>query len=116
MVKKYKQGDIIYLDFGPQVGHEQKGMRPALVVSCNDYNHLKNMVVAVPITSTERRDIFCCQLTEETKTQGYVLCDQIKAIDIKTRKTKYLESVSDDTLNLVLSIIKSIFSLQDSLI
>jgi len=114
MVNKYKQGDIIYLDFGPQTGHEQKGERPALIISCNDFNKLRNMVVAAPITSTAQKGIFSFKLNNDTKTKGFVLCDQLKTLDITTRKIRYVESVGEDTINLALSIVRTIFSLQNS--
>ena len=113
MVKEFKQGDIIYLDFGPQIGHEQKGKRPAVVISCDDYNFVKkNMIIAAPITSKEQKSIFCYELSDKSKTQGYVLCDQLKAIDTSARKIKHFESLDQDSINTILSIIRSIFSLQ----
>ena len=52
MVKKYipKQGDIIFINFNPTKGHEQKGQRPAIVVSTNIFNTYTNMAMVCPIT------------------------------------------------------------------
>lgn len=49
-----KQGDIVFLDFNPQAGHEQKGTRPALVVSNNVYNNFTRIAIVCPITNTDR--------------------------------------------------------------
>ena len=56
MVGKYipKQKDIVFLDFNPTIGHEQKGYRPALIVSNNVFNKNTKMVIVCPITSNEK--------------------------------------------------------------
>ena len=115
MVKKFKQGDIIYVDFDPQAGHEQKGKRPAVVVSCNDYNHLSNLVLAAPITHTKSENIFRVEIKKTKQIDGYIMCDHIKAIDCNARRAKFCESLDNDTLNLTLSIIRTIISPQSSL-
>ena len=55
MVTVFEQGDIVYLDFDPQAGHEQKGRRPALVVSNNLFNRVSSLTMVCPITHTDRR-------------------------------------------------------------
>ena len=52
MLYKPKQGDIIFLDFNPQIGHEQKGRHPALVVSNEQFNIRTNLVMVCPITNS----------------------------------------------------------------
>lgn len=113
MVKKFKQGDIININFNHQSGREQKGSRPALVISCNDYNQLSNMVIIAPITSKKRDNIFHFELVGNKKVKGYVMCDQIKMIDPIARKAKYIDQIDFEQLLLALSITKSIISLQD---
>lgn len=54
MVKVFEQGDIVYLDFDPQAGHEQKGRRPALVISNNLFNRVSSLTMVCPITHTDR--------------------------------------------------------------
>lgn len=115
MVKKYKQGDIIYVNFNPQAGHEQKGFRPAVIVSSDDYNYLSNLVLAAPITHTYSENIFRVEIKNNKKIDGYIMCDQIKMIDVVARKAKYCDKLSRDSLNLVLSIIRSIISPQNSI-
>lgn len=115
MVKKFKQGDIIYVDFTPQAGHEQKGNRPAVVVSCDDYNHLSNLVLAAPITHTRSENIFRVEIKGNRDVDGYIMCDQIRSIDCNARKAKLYSKLDDDTLRLTLSIIRTIISPQSSL-
>lgn len=98
MVDKFKQGDIIYVSFNPQVGHEQKGLRPAVVVSSNDYNYLNNLILVAPITHTKIDNIFRVEITNNKKIDGYIMCDQIKMIDAKARKAKYCDKLSSDSL------------------
>ncbi len=49
-----KQGDIIAITFDPQSGHEQKGRRPALVVSKDLFNSSTGLAIVCPLTNTER--------------------------------------------------------------
>ena len=55
MVKTFEQGDIIYLNFNPQAGHEQKGKRPAVVVSNNIFNRFSKLLLVCPITNTNKK-------------------------------------------------------------
>ena len=52
MVTIFEQGDIVYLDFDPQAGHEQKDRRPALVISNNLFNRVSSLTMVCPITHT----------------------------------------------------------------
>lgn len=54
MVTVFEQGDIVYLDFDPQAGHEQRGRRPALVVSNNLFNRVSSLTMVCPITHTDK--------------------------------------------------------------
>ena len=56
MVKRYipEQGDVIYLNFNPTIGHEQKGKRPAIVLSKKVFNLYTNMILVCPIASNEK--------------------------------------------------------------
>ena len=92
---KPKQGDIIKLSLDPTKGHEQAGYRPVLVVNNASFSQASNMIVVCPITSTDRKNPLHVQL-EGLTTRGFVMCDQIKAIDINARSYKIVESVTDD--------------------
>jgi mRNA interferase MazF len=104
-----KQGDIIKLDFSPQLGHEQAGYRPALVVS-NDIPELASgMIVLCPITHTYSGNHLHIALENGLRTNGYVMCDQLKAIDLSVRPFNYIETVSDDFLWEICDTIKGMF-------
>ncbi|AOR24594.1 type II toxin-antitoxin system PemK/MazF family toxin [Clostridium taeniosporum] len=100
-----KQGDIIFLTFDPQVGHEQRGRRLALVVSNNTFNSFTSIAVVCPITNTNRYIPIHVPLDERTKTTGVVMCDQVKSLDIKMRNAEFVERVPQDILAEVIDII-----------
>lgn len=50
-----EQGDIVYLEFDPQAGHEQKGKRPALIVSNNTFNQFTNRAIVCPLSKTKKK-------------------------------------------------------------
>jgi len=92
-----KQGDIIKLDFDPTKGHEQAGYRPALVVSNVSFSRASNMYLVCPITNTDRDNPLHVQL-DGLITTGFVMCDQIRAIDTQARNYKIVETVDNDIL------------------
>ena len=102
-----KQGSIILVDFDPQAGHEQKGKRPALVISNDLFNRYSEMAIVCPITNTDKNHPLYVKLNKETKTKGVILCDQIKTMDIKFRNFKYLENISEKELGEVIDIVYS---------
>lgn len=100
------QGDIVYLDFDPQSGHEQAGRRPALVVSKDIFNRFtKKAAIVCPITNTNRGLPFHIKLDERTKTTGVVLCDQVKSLDISARNISFREKVPQDILEEVVDVL-----------
>ena len=93
-----KQGDIIWLDFDPQAGHEQKGRRPALVISNEAFNTFSSLAIVCPITNTNKAHPFHVKLDKRTKTTGVVLSDQSRTLDIKARNYEFIEKIPDDIL------------------
>lgn len=91
MVKIFEQGDIVYLDFDPQSGHEQKGRRPALVVSNNLFNRVSSLTMVCPITHTDRSHPFHVRLEGTEKIDGFVMCDQARMLDLASRKASFVE-------------------------
>ncbi|MHB8126084.1 MAG: type II toxin-antitoxin system PemK/MazF family toxin [Desulfitobacteriaceae bacterium] len=87
-----EQGDIIILEFDPQAGHEQKGRRPAIVVSNNTFNNFTKMAMVCPITNTKRGFPLHVVLNGSTTT-GVVMCEQVKALDISARNATFKEKV-----------------------
>lgn len=100
MVKKYipKQGDIIFIDFNPTVGHEQKGKRPAIVVSINVFNDHTGMIMVCPITSNIKDFPTHYTLEDTKKIKGAVLCEHIRSVDFLSRNVRFIEKASENDL------------------
>ncbi|ABA24466.1 transcriptional modulator of MazE/toxin, MazF [Trichormus variabilis ATCC 29413] len=81
-----------------QQGREQTGYRPVLVISPIKYNQMASLVLACPITTNPKGLKFEVPLIEGMKTKGVVLADQIKTLDWKARKVKFVESVTEDLI------------------
>jgi len=92
-----KQGDIIKLNLNPTKGHEQAGYRPVLVISNASFSRASNMLMVCPITNTNRNSPLHVELSE-LQTTGFVMCDQVRIVDIRARGYNMVESVSEDTL------------------
>ncbi|MGA1940733.1 type II toxin-antitoxin system PemK/MazF family toxin [Arcobacter sp. YIC-310] len=109
MVENYipKKGDLVILTFDPQAGHEQKGRRPALIISNEAFNKALGLAIACPITNTNRNFPFHVKVKSE-KLTGFIMTEQIKSIDFNARKVKFVERVDEEALNKVLGITKSI--------
>jgi mRNA interferase MazF len=108
-----KQGQIIWLDFDPQIGHEQKGRRPALVVSNGSFNKFSNLAIVCPITNTDKNHPFHIKLDQRTKTTGVVLCDQTRTLDIKARNYSHIEELPEDLLFDVIDIISGFVEMEN---
>ena len=98
MVKKYipEQGDIVYLNLEPTKGHEQSGIRPAVVISNNVFNKNTKMAIVCPITSNDKEFPTHYKLEDTTKIHGSVLCEHIRSIDYEFRKLKFIEKLSNN--------------------
>lgn len=100
-----EQGDIITLDFDPQAGHEQKGHRPALVVSNATFNRRTKIAIVCPITNTERGFPLHILLDERTLAKGVVMCEQVKSLDITARNAVFREKAPADIIEEILDVI-----------
>lgn len=102
-----KQGQIIRINFSPQSGHEQRGTRPALVVSNDFFNEKTNMTIVCPITNTDNKFPLHVPLDERTATTGVVLCEHIRSMDIQARGYTVIEELPADLLKKVLEIVQA---------
>ena len=91
-------GDILWVDFGAPEGHEQAGRRPALVVSGSDYNAGSSLVVVCPISRSDKPWPFKVRIAEGSAIQGWVLVDQVRAIDQRLRVVRAGGRVAPSTL------------------
>lgn len=102
------QGDIVFLNFNPQSGHEQAGHRPALIVSSSVFYQYTKLAIVCPITNTNKPFPLHIPLVG-TKTTGYILTEHIKCLDIYAREAQYVETLGQTTLDDVLDIINGFF-------
>ncbi len=100
-----QQGDFVVVNLDPQSGHEQKGRRPVLVVSKTLFNRRTGMAMLCPITSTARGFPFHVAVLATSNVTGYIMVEQIKSVNVASRKTKYLGKASQALLNEVLGIL-----------
>jgi mRNA interferase MazF len=103
-----KRGDIIWLSFDPQAGHEQAGTRPALVLSPYAYNAKLGLALVCPITSKEKGYSFEIPIPDGLPLNGVVLSDHIKSIDWRARKAKFICEALNDLTEEVLETIQTL--------
>ena len=85
-----KRGDVVWITFNPQAGHEQAGHRPALVISPEAYNRKVGLALLCPVTSQVKGYPFEARIPEGLKVAGAVLSDQVKSLDWRARKASFL--------------------------
>jgi len=103
------RGDIVWLNFTPQAGHEQRGKRPALILSPKIYNEKTSLCIALPITSKIKGYPFEITLPKNLPVEGVILSDQVKSLDFSVRDisfickvpTSIVESVQKNVVALV---------------
>ena len=92
------RGDLVWLQFNPQAGHEQAGHRPAVVISPSAYNRRVGLAVCCPVTSRVRGYPFEVLLPQGLGIEGAILSDQLKSLDWRVRKARRIGSVPADVL------------------
>lgn len=103
VAKRYlpERGDIVWLNFNPIRGHEQGGKRPALVISPRIYNKKTSLAVICPVTSRIKGYDFEVAFAGTLKIQGVVLSDQVRSLDWRARRAKYIEHAPDTVVSQV---------------
>ena len=84
------RGDLVWLAFDPQAGHEQSGRRPALVVSPKLYNSKTNLAIVCPVTSRRKGYPFGVPLPSGLAVRGFVLADQVRSLDWRARRAEFI--------------------------
>src|SRR5215216_3417579 len=100
-----QKGDFITLSFDPQSGHEQKGRRPALVISNHLFNKHTGLAIVCPVTNTDRKIPFHLPVPQSSSLTGFVMVDQVKSVDYMARKAKFIGKASDELLEDVLDVL-----------
>jgi len=107
-----QRGDIVWLDFNPQAGHEQAGRRPALVISPAAYNEKTGLALLCPITSKAKGYPFEVLLPARLKVSGVVLIDHVKNLDWGARRAEFIAKLPgaelSQVINKLLALVKGI--------
>jgi mRNA-degrading endonuclease toxin of MazEF toxin-antitoxin module len=108
-----ERGDVYLVSLDPAAGHEQQGKRPVLVISPGKFNRLTGVPIVLPITSGgsfARTAGFAVSLMGAgTKTTGVVRCDQPRALDLRARAARKLETVPEHIIDEVVSKVIPLF-------
>ena len=96
-------GDLVWLNFDPQAGHEQAGRRPALVLSPKPYDQKSGLALVCPVTSQMKEYPFEVLVPVGCGVRGVILADHVKSLDWKARQAGKIGRVSPPTLNEVLA-------------
>ena len=95
------RGDVVYLNFDPSKGHEQKGHRPAFVLSPRTYNKRSFLALFMPITRQKKGYPFEVYLPDGLAVEGVILVDQIKCLDWKARQVQFVGSLPQEVIEQV---------------
>jgi mRNA interferase MazF len=83
-----RRGDVVWIHFSPQAGHEQAGHRPAVVLSPESYNRKVGLALFCPITSQVKGYAFEVEIPPGLDVSGVVLSDQVKNLDWRARDVR----------------------------
>lgn len=100
-----RKGDIVALSFDPQAGHEQRGRRPALIVSNSLFNRHTGMAIAIPLTSTDRGYPFHVPVGDGLPVTGFAMVEQVRSTDFRARRAKRIGRAPEALLNEVLAVL-----------
>lgn len=99
------KGDFVALTSDPQSGHEQRGRRPALVISNDLFNKHTGLCIACPVTGTRRDYPFHVPIPDGHEVSGVVMVEQVKSIDFRARDVKRIGTAPGPVLDEVLSLL-----------
>ncbi len=103
-----KRGDFIRLNFDPQSGHEQKGLRPALVLSHYEFNRITGFAFVCPITSKKKDYALHLDIPEHQAVKGTVMIDQLRALDYNARNAAFIAEAHPELVLEALSLLEPI--------
>jgi mRNA interferase MazF len=96
------RGDLVWITFNPQAGHEQAGRRPAMVLSPASYNRKVGLAILCPITGQIKGYPFEVSIPDGLKVKGAILSDQVKSLDWKARQAELVCKLPSATVEEVL--------------
>ncbi|HBW46361.1 TPA: endoribonuclease MazF [bacterium] len=98
-----ERGDIVWLDMNPQVGREESGRRPAVVISPATYNGKHGLGLFCPVTSHIKGYPFEVVLPDYEDVHGAVLTDQLKSLDWRVRHVKFIKKMTRESMSEILA-------------
>ena len=107
-----QQGDFVSLTFDPQSGHEQKGRRPALVVTHQLFNQHTGLALVCPMTNTNRDFPFHLTVPPDLGLTGFVMAEQVKSVDYLARNIRFISQAPTEFVYDVLDLIATFFHRQ----
>lgn len=97
-----ERGDVAWISFDPQAGHEQAGRRPSLVLSPSGYNSKAGLALVCPITNRTKGYPFEVGIPEGAAVTGVILADQVRCVDWQSRRAEFMGRLPEETLTEVL--------------
>ncbi len=98
-----ERGDVVWISFNPQAGHEQADRRPAVVLSPQAYNGKVGLAILCPITNQSKGYPFEVALPKAADVTGVILSDQVKSLDWRVRKAEFKTSLPEEVIDDVLA-------------
>lgn len=99
------KGDFVALTFDSQSGHEQRGRRPALVVSNDLFNRHTGLCIACPVTNARRDYPFHVSIPEDCEVTGVIMVEQVESIDFRARSVKRIGPAPESVLQEALALL-----------
>lgn len=103
-----ERGDAVWLDFNPQLGHEQAGRCPALVLSPLTYNQQVRLALFCLITSQVKGYPFEVVIPQNSNVSGVILTDQVKSLDWQKRKAGFITKLPDEVVQEVMKKLRTL--------
>ena len=100
------RGDVVWISLDPTVGHEQRGRRPAVVVTVERHNRVTALALLCPITSRAKGYPFEVPLPDGLPVSGAVLCDHVKSLDWRGRDAERITTLPDEVTALILATVR----------
>lgn len=103
-----EHGDLIALTFDPQAGHEQKGRRPALVISKAPFHRATGLAICCPVTNARRGSRFHIPMPPETGLTGFIMSEQVKSVDYRSRRAEFIAKAPVALIDEVLAVLDAV--------
>ena len=105
-----RRGDVVWLSFNPQAGHEQASRRPAMVLSPEAYNARVGLALLCPVTSQVKGYPFEVGIPDNDRVSGVILADQVKSLDWRAHQAELIISLPAHTVEEVLAKLGTLLS------